>query len=297
MRYRALVLASLVLFAIAGALAQTPAPTGAAGSTSDASLSPATVTMLQKRSEDFLRNLYAWGPDFEVKAGDVKASVVPGLYEINVNVSLHGDSDSAVVYVTKDGRYMFRGDISDMNSDPFASIRQKLVLDGSPSKGPADAKIVMVEFGDFECPNCRQLDIVLREILPSYPQVRFVFKDFPLEQIHPWAMTAALVGRCAFKQSSEAFWKFHDLIYDNQDHITPENAYDKLLEYAADAGLDPTATRSCVSDPQITEAVRKTIAEGRSVDVTGTPTTFINGRSVIGPNEPLIRQYVDYLSH
>jgi protein-disulfide isomerase len=250
--------------------------------------------MLQKRAEDFLRNLYAWGPEFQVKAGAVKPSPVPDLYEISVEVSLQGQSDSAVVYVTKDGRYMVRGEIADMNADPFADIKQKLVLAGSPSKGPADAPVVIVEFGDFQCPSCRQLDMLLRQLLPEYPQVRLVFKDFPLEQIHPWAMTAALVGRCAYQQSSDAFWKVHDSIYDNQESITPENAYDKLLQLGTDAGLNPATLRTCLADPHTTESVRQSIAEGKSVQVDSTPTSFVNGRPVVGPNEPILRQYITF---
>ena len=86
---------------------------------------------------------------------------------------------------------MFRGEIQDLNGDPLADTRQQLHLEGYPSKGPANAKVVLVEFADFECPVCRQLDQGLRELLVKYPQVRLVFKDFPIEQIHPWARTAA----------------------------------------------------------------------------------------------------------
>jgi protein-disulfide isomerase len=299
MRSRAFVLLLMALSATLPALAQTAARTAPQGSAAAAPaaapLNPATATMLQQRAQDFLRKLYAWGPDFQVKAGTVKPSAVPDLYEINVEVSFQGDSESALVYVTKDGRYMVRGEITDMNADPFAAVRQKLILEGSPSKGPADAKVVMVEFGDFQCPSCRQLDLVLRELLPDYPQVRLVFKDFPLEQIHPWAMTAALVGRCAFQQSPDAFWKVHDLIYDNQDRITPASAYDTLLQLASDAGVNSAPLRACVADPETAQSVRKTMAEGTSLEVESTPTTFVNGRTVLGPNETLLRQYLAFI--
>lgn len=258
-------------------------------------LPAATVTMLQKRSEDFLRKIYAWGPEFEVKAGEVKPSPITELYEITLDVRLKDQSDSETVYVTKDARYMFRGDLTDMNADPFAEIRGKITLAGWPSKGPADAPIVIVEFGDFQCPSCRQLDLILRQLLPEQPQVRLVFKDFPLETIHPWAMTAALVGRCAYKQNPDAFWKLHDLIYDNQERITPDAAYDKLLELGMNAGLDSDALRTCVADPETAASVRKSIAEGMSVGVNGTPTSFVNGRAVVGPNEPTLSQYIKFL--
>lgn len=275
-------------------LAQIPARTNQQATAPPPELSPAAATAIQQRAQEFLRKLYAWGPDYQVKAGPVKSSVVTDLYEVGVEVSVRGESESAVVYVSRDGRYMFRGEMNDMTADPFAAIRQKLTLEGYPSKGPADASVVIVEFGDFQCPSCRQLDRILRQTLPNYPQVRLVFKDFPLEQIHPWAMTAALAGRCAFQQSSEAFWKLHDSIYDSQESITVENAYDKLIQLATDAGVPAAVLRPCMADPQTAESVRKSIAEGRSLDITSTPTTFVNGRRVIGPSEALLHQYLSF---
>jgi protein-disulfide isomerase len=258
-------------------------------------LPPATVAMLQKRAEEFLRNLYAWGADFTVKAGEPQPSSIADLYEIKVDVSLQGQSDSASVYMTKDGRYMVRGEIADTTVDPFADTRKKLTVDGWPSKGKPDAPVTIVEFGDFECPNCRQLDIVLRQLLPESPQVRLVFKDFPLEQIHPWAMTAALMGRCAYQQNQDAFWKYHDLVYDNQEKIAPDTAYDKLLEIGTSAGLDADKLRTCVADPQTAESVRKSIAEALSVGVNGTPTSFVNGRQAVGANEATLRQFIKFI--
>src|SRR2546426_744600 len=79
------------------------------------------------------------------------------LYEVPVEVSAQGGSDTAIVYVTKDGHYMLRGDLQDLNGDPLGDTMRKLNLLGAASKGPADAKIVIVEFGDLECPSCRQL--------------------------------------------------------------------------------------------------------------------------------------------
>ena len=138
---------------------------------------------------------------------------------------------------------------------------------------------------------------MLRQLLPENPEVRLVFKDFPLEQIHPWAMTAALMGRCAYQQNPDAFWKFHDAVYDSQEKITPDTAYDKLLELATAANLDADKLRTCVADPQTTESVRKSIAEGISVGVNGTPTSFINGRTVSGANDPTLHQYIEYELH
>jgi len=182
MKLRWVFLLTTGLLLAGSAFAQAPARTGTQNaspqnsSAKAAPLAPDAAAKLQKRAEDFLRDLYAWGSEFEVKADELKPSPIADLYEINVKVGLQGQSDSALVYVTKDGRYIFRGEISDMNADPFGDIRSKLNLEGTPSKGPADAKYVMVEFGDFQCPSCRQLEYILRDIVANNPQVRLVFK-------------------------------------------------------------------------------------------------------------------------
>jgi len=252
---------------------------------------------IEKRVEDFLRKWYAWGSDFQVKVGPVKPSSAGDLYEVPVEVAAEGGSDTAVVYVTKDGRFMLRGDLQDLTEDPLSEIMKKLNIEGAASKGPSDAAVVLVEFGDLECPSCRQLDLVLRAVLPKYPQVRLVFKDFPLVQIHPWAMSAAVTGRCVLQQSSDAFWKYHDAVYDNQDLISPENAYTKLTELATQAGAAEDKLRTCASDPKIQALVEQSIAEGRAVDVTSTPTTFVDGRKLLGPDQALLEQYIQFDSN
>lgn len=255
---------------------------------------PAASGSIEKRVEAFLRKWYAWGPDFQLKIGPVKPSPAGDLYEVPVEVTAQGGSDTAIVYVTKDGQYMLRGDLQNLSGDPLGDTMSKLNLQGAASKGPADAKVVLVEFGDLECPSCRQLDYVLRAVLPKYPQVRLVFKDFPLETIHPWAMSAAITGRCVLLQSSDLFWKYHDSVYDNQDLISPENAYNKLLEFAVQAGASEEKVKACVADPKSQELVRQSMAEGRALDVTSTPTTFVDGRRLVGPDQTLLEQYIQF---
>jgi protein-disulfide isomerase len=263
------------------------------GKSSPAQAPPAAGS-IEKRVEDFLRKWYAWGPDFQLKIGPVKPSPAGDLYEVPVVVTAQGGSDDAIVYVTKDGHFMLRGDLQDLSGDPLRETMRKLNLQGAASKGPADAKIVIVEFGDLECPSCRQLDYVLRAVLPKYPQVRLVFKDFPLETIHPWAMSASITGRCVLQQSSDAFWKYHDAVYDNQDLISPENSYNKLLEFAVQAGASEDKLKPCIADPKTQDLVRQSMAEGKVMDVTSTPTSFVDGRRMIGPNQEVLEQYIQY---
>jgi len=266
---------------------KSPAPKAA-----DASVAkPGSV---ETRVEKYLRNLYAWGPEFDIKVGPTKPSPLPELLEVPVTVSTGGQSDTALVYVSKTGNFLIRGELSDMSADPFADIRSKLHVGNSPSMGPENAKVTLIEFADFECPSCRQLDLVLRDLLPRHPEVRLVFKHYPLTDIHPWAMTAAIASQCAYQQSPAAFWKMHDAIFDAQDVISPSNVWDKMLDLATQQGLNPELYKACMANPEATAQVKATIEEGHAVTVTATPITFINGRRVVGPDKSLIQQYIAF---
>jgi protein-disulfide isomerase len=256
-----------------------------------AAAKPETV---ENRVENYLRNLYAWGPDYEVKVGPSKPSPIPDLLEVPVTVGLAGQSDTATVYVSKTGSFLLRGELTDMSVDPFAETRSKLHVGTSPTLGPDNAKITLFEFADFECPSCRQLDLILREFLPQHPDVRLVFKHYPLTDIHPWAMTAAIATQCAFQQSPSAFWKMHDAIFDSQDVISPSNVWDKMLDLATQQGLTVEAYKSCIINPETTSQVQATIAEGHTLAITATPTTFVDGRRVVGADKPTIERYARF---
>jgi protein-disulfide isomerase len=289
------ILSCLAVFQLS-AFAQTPEPQQkekpAGTKPSDApAAKPGTV---ESRVEQYLRNLYAWGPNYTVKVGPTKPSPIADLLEVPVTVSMGQQSDTAVVYVSKTGSFLLRGELTDMSVDPFAATRSKLQTKGSPSIGPEDAKITLIEFADFECPSCRQLDLILRDLLPHHPEVRLVFKDFPLTEIHPWAMTAAIAAHCAFEQSPAAFWKMHDAIYDAQEVISPSNVWDKMQDLANQQGLNVETYRTCTINPATAAKINTTIAEGHEVSVTGTPTTFINGRRIVGADKSMIEQQIAF---
>lgn len=254
----------------------------------------AKAETVESRIEQYLRNLYAWGPAFEIKVGPTKQSPISDLLEVPVTVSMEGQSDTATVYVSKAGNFLLRGELTDMSVDPFADVRSKLHVGNSPSMGPEDAKITLIEFADFECPSCRQLDLILRDILPRHPEVRLVFKHYPLTDIHPWAMTAAIASQCAFQQSPAAFWKMHDAIFDAQDVISPSNVWDKMLDLANQLGLNIQSYKTCIINPETTSQVKSTTEEGHDVAVSATPTTFINGRRVVGPDKSLLEQHIAF---
>lgn len=249
---------------------------------------------MQKTVEAYLRNLYAFGADTVVKIGAPKDIGIEGLLEVDVAVKLGENEQTGKVYVTKDGKYMFRGEVSDLSKDPMVETRAQLETKDSPSLGPANAPVTLVEFSDFECPVCRALHDALRGMLPKYPQLRVIFKDFPLEQIHPWARTAALAARCAYQQNPPAFWKMYDLIYDGQDLISPENAWGKMTDFASQSGLNAEVFKACMASPEAGSAVDASRANGILLEVGSTPTMFVNGRRIVGADPHTLEQYIKY---
>jgi protein-disulfide isomerase len=256
--------------------------------------STAELTPLQKSIEAYLRNLYAFGPDVQLTVSAPKETPIPGLMETSVSVKTGEGSEDAKFYVSKDGKYLIRGDVSELAKDPLAQNRAMIDVKDAPSLGDPKAPVTLVEFSDFECPVCRSLHDVMRGLLKNYPQVRVVFKDYPIEVLHPWARTAALAGRCAYQQDPAAFWKMYDSIYDNQDVISAENAWMKMSEYAGQVGLNADAFRACMASPEAGAAVDASRANGQKLDVNSTPTIFVNGRRLVGADPHLLEQYIQY---
>lgn len=253
--------------------------------------------------EAYLRHLLAISPEVKLKIDDPKPSPVAELKQVVVHMSLGDRSQDETFYVSNDGKRVVRGLLYDIAQNPFKPDLDKLKTDQSPSFGPATAPVTMVVFSDFQCPNCKEEAKLMRENIPAkFPtQVRLYFKNYPLEQIHPWAKPAAIAGRCVFRQSPTAFWKYHDWIYEHQGEITPENFKDTVLNWAKSADLDLLQFGRCVDTKATEPEIDKEIAEGRSLNVDATPTTFINGRRLVGnypwPNlEQIINGELSYQS-
>ena len=274
-------LAAIALAVTGGAFAQQQSASAAGSS-------------LQKTIEAFLRNYYALGSDVSITVGAPKELGSSGVSEVPVDLKTPDGSDTVKMWVTKDGRYLIRGEVSDMTSDPLAENRSKIRTSDSPVLGNPSAPITIVEFADFECPVCRNLHDALRGILPNYPQVKFIFKNFPIDNLHPWAHTAAIATRCAYQQDPKAFWKLYDLIYDNQDIISASDVYQKMLDYAGRVGLNTDTFKACLASPEAAAAVNADMENGKLVDVRSTPTLFINGRRLVGADPHTVQQFIDY---
>ncbi len=255
----------------------------------------ATQTPTQKNMEAYLRHLYAFGPDVLLVVGPPKETAVEGLLETTINLTIGENKETVKFYVSKDGKFLFRGEMSDMTKDPLVESRSQIQTKDAPSMGDPKALVTLVEYSDFECPVCRNLHDVLRDMLPKYPgKLRVIFKDFPIEQLHPWARTAAIAGRCAYQQNPAAFWKMYDFIYDNQEIISAANAWTMMLDYAGQSGLEADTFKVCMASPDAGDAVNASRANGQLLEVNSTPTVFVNGRRMVGADARLLEQYIKY---
>jgi protein-disulfide isomerase len=146
----------------------------------------------------------------------------------------------------------------------------------APARGPADAPVVLVEFGDFQCPYCGEMEPVVQRLLADYDgRICFVFKQFPLSY-HSRAQLAAEASLAANAQG--AFWPYHDTLYAKQDALARAD----LEAYAADLGLDLDAFGAALDDGTYAAAVAADVDQGKTLGVPGTPAFFINGRAAVG---------------
>jgi protein-disulfide isomerase len=143
-------------------------------------------------------------------------------------------------------------------------------------RGPVDAPVTVVEYGDFECPYCGQAEPVVRELLADFGDVRYVWRHLPLTDVHPHAQAAAEAAQAAAAQG--AFWEMHDTLFQHQDALTTPD----LVRYARDIGLDVEAFERDLRDRTGAERVAADLESADLSSVSGTPTFFINGRRHYG---------------
>ncbi len=169
---------------------------------------------------------------------------------------------------------------------PPPVIRLEVSIEGAPFRGAADAPVTLVEFSEFQCPFCSRVQATLKQLLERYPgKVKLVYRDFPLDALHPLARPAAEAARCA--QDQGKFWEYHDMLF---AHF-PQAAPDDLRRYAEQVGLDVTKFDRCLSAGVHKATVQRDLDEGTRLGVNGTPAFFINGRPLPGaqPLEAFVR--------
>jgi protein-disulfide isomerase len=139
--------------------------------------------------------------------------------------------------------------------------------------GPEHAPVTVVEYGDFECPNCKQAVSAVKQLLARFEgRVRFVYRHFPLEGVHPHALLAAEAAECAGAQGK--FWPMHDLLFEGQPHLKPT----QLHNYAQQVQIDMIRYTAEMDDHVYLQRIREHLQSGNASGVRSTPAFFLNGR-------------------
>jgi protein-disulfide isomerase len=228
----------------------------------------------------FMQQTFGYETQISWKISSIKPAPVPGLVQVDVVLASPQGQQLSRFYVTPDGDHAVLGDIIPFGAKPFDPARKTLEKGiTGPSRGPKNAAVTIVEFGDLQCPACKAAQPAIETLITSEPDARFVFQNFPLE-MHNWAAKGAAYADCVAQASNDAFWKFIAKTYETQADITAENADEKLTALADGAGLKGVDIAACASTPVTKAHVDASLALGKSVNVTGTPTLFINGRSI-----------------
>ena len=255
-----------------------------------AQLAPIPSDLTQK-IERQVRATYSIPATVRITVGTLRPSDFTGYDALTISMEGGEKKQTYDFLLSKDGKTLARMTKLDLTKDPYVEAMKKIDLNGRPTRGSKDAKVVVVNFDDFECPFCSRMHQTLfPELLKEYgDRVEFVYKDYPLTEIHPWATHAAVDANCLAAQNNDAYWDFADHIHANQREVSSEKgldaqfaALDRLtVEQGQKHNLDQSKLQACVK-AQNEDAVKASMHEAEGVGVTATPTLFVNGQEMDG---------------
>ncbi len=253
---------------------------------------PSDIVHLVERQ---VRAHYAIPLDVNVVVGTLRSSEFPNYDALTVTISGPNKKQDLDFLLSRDHKTLVRFTRFDLTSNPYAEIMKKIDVSGRPTRGNKDAKVTVVNYDDFECPFCSRMHMTLFPgLFKEYgDRVLFIYKDYPLEEIHPWAVHAAVDANCLSAQSGDAYWDYADYLHGNQSAISGEKGrdgwnaeLDKLATVQAQKhSLDVPKLQACVK-AQDEKAVRASMHEGDAVGVDATPTMFVNGQKLDGAVPP-----------
>jgi protein-disulfide isomerase len=245
-----------------------------------AGTAPAVNLPSEATVDSFMQQTFGYEKNVTWKVSSIKPASVPGLAQVDVILASPQGQQLSRLYVTADGEHAVVGDIIPFGAKPFEAAKKTLEKGMTgPSRGPKNAPVTIVEFGDLQCPACKAAQPAIEALIAAEPNARFVFQNFPLE-MHNWAAKGAAYADCVGQASNDAFWKFIAKTYESQADITAENADEKLTAIADAIGAKGADIAGCATTPVTKAHVDASLALGKAVNVTGTPTLFINGRSI-----------------
>jgi len=253
--------------------------------------SPSPSSDVARAIERQVRAQYSLPPDVKVLVGTLRPSEFADYDALTVTLAGSDRKRDFDFLLSRDHKTLLRMSKFDLTIDPYAAIMKKIDVSGRPARGNKDAKVTVVNYDDFECPFCSRMHATLFPLLfKEYgDRVRFIYKDFPLEEMHPWAVHAAVDANCLGAQNSDAYWEYADYLHGNPQAIArdkgPEASTAELDRLATAQGqkhnLDMAKLQACVKAQDET-AVRASMREGDNLGVESTPVVFVNGQKLDG---------------
>jgi protein-disulfide isomerase len=245
---------------------------------------PPDYSQAAKTAERFVRVLFDVPPILRVELTGLKLDGPPGFLRGKLEIGSANRGQSFTIHLSTDGRWLILDRLYDMTKDPFAETRERIAVDGVPSRGDPGSPVTVVEYSDFQCPFCSvAYHSIYQRLMNEYGErIRFIYKNFPLTEIHPWAQAAAIAAACAYRQGNQPFWKLHDFLFERQKEISAANLSEMVLNFARAQQWDVEKFRQCTEKRETESSVDAEQAEGNDVGVTGTPAFLINGRLISG---------------
>ena len=247
-----------------------------------ATLSPEVLRRIQTE----IRSRYTVPIQVDITVSEPQTSDIPGFDKVVVTFSHDSKKNNFDFLLSKDRKTLARLEKIDISQD----LMSKIDVKGRPVRGNRDAKVTIVNFDDFQCPFCSRMHATLFPgLLKEFGgKVRFIYKDYPLLEIHPWAMHAAVDANCLADQDNDAYWDFADFLHANHKAISghsPAEAFVNLDKSAVEQGdkhhVDVPKLKACMQKSD-ESAIRASMAEADKLGVDSTPTLFINGQRISG---------------
>jgi protein-disulfide isomerase len=244
--------------------------------------------VLDRRIEVTVRSNFGLPQDYGVSIGARKPSSFAGYDELPVTL-IHGAKRQVISFlISADSKKLARLDTFDLTTDPGSTID----IAGRPMRGNPNAKVTVINFDDLECPYCARMhEALFPATLARYKdKVRFVYKDFPLAEIHPWAIHASVDANCLAAQNSDVYWTYVDYLHSHGEEVSgsdrdPAKSFAALDRIARQEGtigkLDTTKLDACLTKQDATE-VNESLKEASSLGLDGAPALFVNGERING---------------
>jgi len=254
----------------------------------DAAKDPIKDPVLARRIEVLVRNQFTLPAEYTVALGTRKASQFPGYDTLQITLSHGTHSTTTDFLISTDNTSLALLEKFSLTNIPA----QNIPIDNRPVRGNPAARVTVINFDDLECPYCARMHQQLfPETLERYHDlVRFVYKDDPLTDIHPWALHAAVDSNCIAAQNGSAYWGYVDYLHSHGQDLPADapnlkNTFASLDKIAREQGkifaLDPTKLDACLAK-QDDSAVRASMKEADALGIEGTPYVFIDGERING---------------